>query len=265
MKGVFILVTLAVTWPFLLRALLTDIVLRQWLIHSPETPRHTFAPSAFGLPEPYVYTHHRNWYKAWSFEGPAGSQRVVHFFHGNGAHPWDHLWQLGQLYARCNCSIMAVAYLRGGASERQLDLTISNYLNQFVASGRKQHYLYGVSLGAAAAIKGLQFYGSVIEGIILENPFTSLVDVFPERLKFLEWFVDDKWDSLSIARCRAGLVKKVLVLSSELDEVIPRRQHIYMGDTLGDHTLVNLFNCTHGNAPGHPFYWPAIEAFFQRQ
>lgn len=252
---------LALSWPFVL-VTLVNFTVRHVIITSPTDDtlgrRHLTQ-----LPEPKVYTHYAQWYKAWSFERPEGeTNRVVHFFHGNGRHPLDHGWQLGELYVRCNCTLIAVAYLRGGTDERQVDLTVSNYLNQFVVGHgnmKKDHYLYGVSLGAAAALKGTRYVQPMLKGIILENPFTSLTDLLPAPLGLILY---DKWDSLSLAECKKGTIQ-TLVLSSGKDEIVPPVQHVRILHAISwtnDH-FQRLEGANHGDAPAHPDYWPAVERF----
>lgn len=239
-------------WPFALIILLNTLI-RHVIIKTPESPKHNFTPRAYGLPEPVLVHYNR----VWMFKRP-NTTKVVHFFHGNGLHPFDELWRISILYDVCNCTVMLVGYLQGSTAEFVVEYETNYYLNQFVR-GSGEHYLYGASFGTGAVLKGAKRCGTLVKGIILENPFTSMVDFLPDWLKVLQLFVYDKWDSLSIAYCKWDQVKS-LVLSSEKDEIVPVWQHADIAYALGG-KLVKLSGALHGHAASHYDYWPAVKEF----
>jgi len=151
--------------------------------------------------------------------------------------------------------------------------------------------LYGHSLGGAIAVcllaslsedsNSAQLDATVdqaLKGLILENPFSSIPDMvralYPQRwlpYRFLAPLAWDKWDALrALQSAKSGsilerLSRKMLVMVSEKDEVVPREMGI---------SLFTAMNPSPGTGVSEDSYLPRLvtvrdalheDAWMQRQ
>jgi hypothetical protein len=204
-----------------------------------------------------------------TFERP-GTERVIYYFHGNGLRVASDYWRIGQLYAICNCSVKAVEYPDClnpgwfGHSEAE-NIAFAEEVLLTTLERAKKNYLLGASLGTAyvMAIYPNSWCG-IINGVILENPFTSVVDVIQH---VPQWLLFNHWNnSARISWMNRGV--PVLFLTSGSDEIVPP----HMSTTLfeawdaqpkGLKTQVILPGALHGHAASHPAYLPAIAKFLR--
>jgi acetyl esterase/lipase len=85
-----------------------------------------------------------------------------------------------------------------------------------------------------------------IKKLILENPFTSIDNLFP-----FSWFIKTKWDNLEVVG--SDDLPPTLILTSENDELVSPEMS----------KQVILSGANHGDAGAHPDYLPAIEEFLR--
>ena len=85
--------------------------------------------------------------------------------------------------------------------------------------------ILGNSLGGALVIQILEKIKlKDFKGIIIQNTFTSLEDVFKNRYKvisFLKFLINEKWNNLSILQHSKYENIPALFLRSKKDEIIP--------------------------------------------
>jgi pimeloyl-ACP methyl ester carboxylesterase/predicted nucleic acid-binding Zn ribbon protein len=206
-------------------------------------------PSAFNLPEPKPFEN------GLLFTYPGAQVTLVHF-HGNGGTVRGSFWHYGRLYNALGVNVAAIEYCGYGkqhtCNQRPTMERILEHARRSLESlGRPSNVMVwlGASLGTAVATQ-LE-YEKHVDGLILENPFTSIADlVWPVP----SWLIFDNW-AVRMTRVRT------LFLTSENDEIVPP----HMSQTLAGEnpfsTQVILKGCNHGDAPAHPDYLPTIKAF----
>ncbi len=159
----------------------------------------------------------------WYRPARAGLQTLV-YFHGNAGHLGDRLI-LVQPYLDAGYGVLLAGYRGyGGNPGRPGE-------EGFYADGRaalawlaangvapSRTVLFGESLGTGVAVQMAVEYR--IAGLVLQSPFTSVVDVGQDKVPWLpvSLLMTDRFDSLSkISRITAPL----LLIHGEADRVVP--------------------------------------------
>lgn len=128
----------------------------------------------------------------------------------------------------------------GAARPTQAGLTVDYTAALAFAASRfptSRLTVYGHSLGASIALcllaprTDVSKTAAVVQGLVLENPFTSVPDMlrvlYPQRLlpyRYLGPFVWDRWDTRAAVTSHTfprDLARRAMVLVSERDEVVP--------------------------------------------
>lgn len=89
--------------------------------------------------------------------------------------------------------------------------------------------LYGESIGTAVAIQmAIEYH---LGAIILQSPFTSLIDIGQFHYPFfpIKWLIKDQFNSLNKAE---QIQSPVLVLYGEMDDIIPPKFSIQLFEAL---------------------------------
>ena len=158
---------------------------------------------------------------AW-WKPPQAGRALVLYFHGNGGSLWNRRERAGALTADGR-GLLMVSYRgysgsTGRPSEAGLRLDAEAAYRFLSSDEPKRIVLYGESLGTGVAVRLASEHP--VGGVILDAPFTSIVDVARPLL----WFVPiglllkDQFRSLDrIARIDAPLI----VLHGERDGLIP--------------------------------------------
>jgi dienelactone hydrolase len=143
-------------------------------------------------------------------------------------------------------------------------------LTDWTLSHGHNNIVMGSSFGCSILLAVLSTTNIVSSRVILENPLTSLSEVaawhtnnvVPESL--IRWFIvpDNNWKLPPRIRCQDC---DLLVLTSEADELVPSDMSTKIitkfEDTASSITHVVLQGANHGDAPSHPEYKKAINAF----
>mgnify|MGYP001159915215 CR=1 FL=1 len=164
---------------------------------------------------------------AWHYKNNESYKTLV-FFHGNAGGLSNRVYKLNELSKlKLNYLIFAYRGFNGNSgkpTEEGLYEDADRAINWLKSKGiyEKDIILYGESLGTAIAIHTGQFKN--FSGIILEAPFTSMIDVgqkyypiFP--VKFL---LKDKYESKKKLK---NLKSTILVMHGKKDKIVP----FYMG------------------------------------
>ena len=158
---------------------------------------------------------------AW-WKPPQPGRALVLYFHGNGGSLWNRRERAQALIAEGR-GLLIVSYRgysgsTGRPSEAGLRLDAEAAYRFLSSFESKRIVLYGESLGTGVAVRLASEHS--VGGVILDAPFTSIVDV----ARPLFWFVPiglllkDQFRSLDrIARIEAPLI----VLHGERDGIIP--------------------------------------------
>ena len=162
--------------------------------------------------------------KAWLHEKDLINQKTIVFFHGNAGNLRNRNYKLNEL-SKFNVNFLIVAYRgfsdnQGKPSEQGLYEDARSTLNWLKIKGVKEKnlILYGESLGAAVAIEIAQ--NKDLAGIILESPFTSMVELAQKYYPVLpvKFLLKDKYETI---KKLANINSPLLVLHGKLDNIVP--------------------------------------------
>ncbi len=215
--------TLAVAYGAILVLMFT---FQRSIIYFPDTA--TPSPGESGLPDikpVTLKTADGLSLGAW-YQPAEGEKPTVVIFHGNAGHFGDRAFKarpwLAGGYGVLLFSYRGYGGNPGSPSEQGLYRDGRAALD-FLAGENvppERTVLYGESLGSAVAVELAA--GAAFAGVILESPFTSMLDVARVHYALFvpaKWLVRDKFDSLAkIDRLRSPL----LVLHGERDRVVPQ-------------------------------------------
>ncbi|KAJ9089468.1 hypothetical protein DSO57_1012586 [Entomophthora muscae] len=141
--------------------------------------------------------------------------------------------------------------------------------------------IYGHSLGGAVAINLACVAAKHLDGLVLENTFTSIHDMvssmYPAWLPYrylARVFLKSPWDSLgSINRLQAPIHCPILLLASQKDDVVPHTmmQELYKALTLNQRSSIygspywkSLSYGYHDYAYQQPGFWKAWQDFLKK-
>ena len=164
---------------------------------------------------------------AWHYKNNENYKTLV-FFHGNAGSLSNRIYKLNE-FSKLKLNYLIFAYRgfngnKGKPTEEGLYEDAAKVINWLKSKNILENdiILYGESLGTAIAIHTGQFKN--FSGIILEAPFTSMIDlgqkhypIFP--VKFL---LKDKYESKNKLK---NLKSSMLVMHGKKDKIVP----FYMG------------------------------------
>jgi len=167
---------------------------------------------------------------------PRDTNVLVVYFHGSGTDLRTEMGYLQTLRKKGDCGVFGVEYpgfgKNGGIASEWTIIEEAYAVLEYIAGEKrfanKHVYLLGNSLGGAVAIQLTEYLPKFpfIEGIILENTYTSMPDLIRNhnRLGFLYApFVQQRWDNLHVLQriSKGSLSVRWLFLSSRMDRVVP--------------------------------------------
>lgn len=244
------------------------------LLYDCNRHHQALSPNVFGLPSPIQDPDKGFLHSGTLTLFPYPNATLdIYFFHGNGMRVRDAYWHLGHLYKLCKCNIYAIEPIHCthpsffGNSWYAVTRTNKMVL-WYMLNHKHTNVLMGVSQGTAHVLNAYPYlYGShrkAIDGIILENPYTSTLGMLKHYLgdrlgEFVIHGMFQCWNN-DIGITYVYTDVPVLFLTSEQDEIVPP----YMSRQLADkcpsrnQTHVVLEGALHGHAGAHPKYLPAI-------
>ena len=162
--------------------------------------------------------------KAWLHEKDLVNKKTIIFFHGNAGNLRNRNYKLNEL-SKFDVNFLIVAYRgfsgnQGKPSEQGLYEDARSTLNWLKIKGVKEKniILYGESLGTAVAIETAQ--KKKLAGIILESPFTSMVELAQKYYPVLpvKYLLKDKYETI---KKLPNISSPLLVLHGRLDAIVP--------------------------------------------
>jgi fermentation-respiration switch protein FrsA (DUF1100 family) len=162
--------------------------------------------------------------KAWLHEKDLINKKTIIFFHGNAGNLRNRNYKLNEL-SKFNVNFLIVAYRgfsgnQGKPSEQGLYEDARSALDFLKIKGVKEKnlILYGESLGTAVAIETAQ--NKDLAGIILESPFTSMVELAQKYYPFLpvKFLLKDKYETI---KKLPKINSPLLVLHGKIDNIVP--------------------------------------------
>jgi fermentation-respiration switch protein FrsA (DUF1100 family) len=162
--------------------------------------------------------------KAWLHEKDLINKKTIIFFHGNAGNLSNRNYKLNEL-SKFDVNFLIVAYRgfsgnQGKPSEQGLYEDARSTLDWLKTKGIKEKniILYGESLGTAVAIETAQ--NKNFAGIILESPFTSMVELAQKYYPVLpvKYLLKDKYETI---KKLSNINSPLLVLHGRLDAIVP--------------------------------------------
>lgn len=191
----FFLISFLVCYIFLV---LMMYFFQRSLMYFPDTEKPTVVD---GVEEVSVTTSDGLHISAWFVAGNVAEKRVIAFFHGNGGKAAHRLYKAA-LYAQQGYSVMLAEYRGyGGNAGRPSEEGLYrdaraqiDYLINGKGYREDQIILYGESIGSGVAVQMATEYPNV-HALILETPFSSMVDVAAQRYFYIpvRWLLIDRY------------------------------------------------------------------------
>jgi uncharacterized protein len=162
--------------------------------------------------------------KAWLHEKDLINKKTIIFFHGNAGNLSNRNYKLNEL-SKFDVNFLIVAYRgfsgnQGKPDEQGLYEDARSTLDWLKIKGVKEKnlILYGESLGTAIAIETAQ--NKNLAGIILESPFTSMVELAQKYYPALpvKYLLKDKYETIIKL---PNISSPLLILHGRLDAIVP--------------------------------------------
>ena len=159
------------------------------------------------------------------------SFKTLLFFHGNAGSLENRIYKLNDL-SKLNLNYLIVAYRgfsgnKGNPTEEGLykDARAAKYWLNLNNINDQNIILYGESLGTAIAIDLSKDYK--FAGVVLESPFTSMIDLAQRYYPFfpVRFLLKDKYESKKKIK---NLNSPILVLHGKKDKIVP----FFMGEKI---------------------------------
>ncbi len=197
-------------------------IMQRSMIYFPDTSRPEPIQSAEIVK---VVTQDKQELESWYFAPKISEKPVIVFFHGNAGNYGQRFYKV-QSYLEAGYGILLAEYRgyggnTGKPSEQGFYQDARAYINWLISDKKlkaRQIILYGESIGSGAAVQMATEYD--VAGLILESPFSSLVDVAARQYPFVpvKYLLKDKF--VNIEKIHA-IKTPLLVIHGDKDEVIP--------------------------------------------
>ena len=170
--------------------------------------------------------------KAWFYKNPQNKYTVL-FFHGNAGGLGNRIYKLNEL-KNLNLNYLIISWRgfsgnKGSPTEQGLYSDARSALEWLEKNNisKNKIILYGESLGTGVAVEVSQ--NQKFAGIILESPYTSIVDAAKIYYPYLpvDLILKDKYLSLKKIK---NINSPILIMHGEVDRIIP----VAMGKKLFD-------------------------------
>lgn len=187
----------------------------------------------FNYNEVQIITNEGIKLKALFHEKDLINKKTLIFFHGNEG-PLDNRNYKLNAFSKLNINFIIVAwrgfsYNEGNPTEKGLYQDAKSTIEWIKNKGVKEKniILYGESLGSSIVIEVAQHKN--FAGIILEAPFTSLVEIAQKNYPFfpVQFILQDKFETIKKIK---NIKSPILIMHSESDKTVP----FYMGKKLFD-------------------------------
>ncbi|GJQ15952.1 hypothetical protein GpartN1_g7743.t1 [Galdieria partita] len=177
------------------------------------------------------------------------------YFHGADKNHSFRLVKAFGYYVTMRCNILLMSYRGFGPNEGQPTETglclDAEAMMEYLLHNRKDlcrsFFLYGESLGGAVAIYLAEKFQNDLNGLIIENTFTSLIDMMemahPIMATPLKWFSQNKWPSLQRIR---KIRIPILFLSGLRDGFVPPKMMKKLYEEANSTSFKKFVSFVHG-------------------
>lgn len=270
-------------------------------------------PSDFGMSESL-------WKEIWLETGDLGTEKI-HMYHlrHSSAEPRDTLiychanaGNMGhrlpvaiQIFERFKVNVILFSYRGYGRSDgaEASEITMKQDADSVMKYAIDEHskdtefsrriIVFGQSIGGAVAVYLAHEYQNVVDGLILENTFTSLKELVPRVMRWLppllvRFLLTEVWDSdrlcLELASSerssKQSRLRSVLFLAAGQDEIVPidLQRKLYNlipfseYENVSDNGLSSISpvkkwhlinQSTHNDSPMFEEYWDGLHSYFK--
>ena len=161
---------------------------------------------------------------AWFYNKDLEKFKTVVFFHGNAGSLSNRTYKLNH-FKNLNVNFLIIAWRgfsgnKGKPNEKGLYEDARSAISWLNTQGvqDKNIILYGESLGTAIAVEIAQ--NKKYSGIILESPFTSMIDMGKKYYPFfpVSFLLKDKFESYKKIN---KILIPILIIHGEVDKIVP--------------------------------------------
>ena len=194
------------------------------LLYHPFENNYSTDSTNFSFKEVYISSSNGNSLKAWFHTKDLNNKKTLVFFHGNAGDLRNRIYKLN-LIKDFDINFLIVAYRgfsgnKGKPSEAGLYEDARNTLDWLAKQGVKQNkiILYGESLGTGVSAEVAQ--NKKFAGIILESPFTSMVDAGKFYYFYLpvSLLLKDRYETVKKLK---NIKIPILVMHGKKDKIVP--------------------------------------------
>lgn len=207
-------------------------------------------PSTFGLPsyeDIRLTTCDNKLLHAWYIRNETNvfsRAPTLLYLHGNAGNMADRLPLLKRWHDVTGCNLMVLSYRgygesTGAPSEKGLRIDCQTAFDYLLKRQQQKEdindiFVYGHSVGGAAALHVTADNSKHVKGLILENTFTSLADLvvalYPQPYllyRYFTWALWNKWDNVSAMKLLFQNTESktdIMLISGTADELVPPSQ-----------------------------------------
>jgi uncharacterized protein len=195
------------------------------LLYNPSENNYLNDKINFNYKEIFIETDKKIKLKSWFIEKDLKNFKTILLFHGNAGNLFNRVYKLNELN-KLDLNILIISWRgfsgnKGKPTEKNLYHDAQEAVKWLKAQGLedKDIVLYGESLGTAVAteLASKNNFG----GIILESPFTSMVDTAKIYYPYLpvNLLLKDRYDTKSKIR---AIKTPILIMHGKMDNIIPQ-------------------------------------------
>lgn len=214
----------------------------------------------------------------WCLKGSKALLPTILFFHGNAGNIGLRLPNARQMMHNLEANILMVEYRGYGNSDSvapteaglKLDAETALAFVRDQVGDKVPVYVFGRSLGGAVAIDVACRTSLRLDGVIVENTFTSISDMVDQLMPFLTpikpFVLKIGWNSKKLlTETEPSRLQKLrfLFLAGAKDELVPHSQMLDLHRLVPNGRLHIIDNGTHNESwmQGGPAYWDAFRSF----
>lgn len=199
--------------------------------------------------------------------------RTLVYFHGTDKNASFRLKKAAGFYDKCECNVLLTSYRGYGSSGgspnekgmcRDADGAFE-YLRARTDIDGGRVWVFGESLGGAVSLHFVKRYERFVNALVLENTFTSLLDMINREFPFLgvfRYLSRNQWRSTSRIR---SLTLPMLFLSGQRDAYIPpemmKKLHTLAEASSSYTEFVPISDGTHSRTWTNKNYFTSVSAF----
>ncbi len=208
--------------------LITTYLFQRNLLYHPQENNYHGDKILISLNEVKIKTNDNIELKAWYHEKDKKNYKTLLFLHGNAGSLENRIHKINN-FKDIKINFLIIAWRgfsgnKGKPTENGLYEDAKSAIKWIMSKGvaEKDIIIYGESLGTGVAIEIAQKRS--FAGVILESPFTSMVDAGKEKYPYLpvNLLLKDKYESSKKIK---NIKSPILIMHGEADNIVP----FYMG------------------------------------